>query len=75
MAVASRCSTALVEPPVAITPEMAFSKLRRVTRERGVLPLRTSSMTSLPLSKATSSFRASMAGMPFQPMGDMPSIS
>ena len=58
-----------------MTPAMAFSKLLRVTSERGVIPLRTSSMTSLPHSKATSSLRGSIAGMPFQPMGEMPSIS
>ena len=75
MAVASRCSTALVEPPVAITPEMAFSRLLRVMSERGVIPLFTSSITSLPHSKATSSLRGSIAGTPFQPMGDIPSIS
>ena len=70
-----RCSTALVEPPVAMTPAMEFSKLLRVTTWRGVSPLRTSSITSLPDSKATSSFRVSVAGMSFQPIGDMPSIS
>ncbi len=74
-AVAMRWSTALVEPPVAMTPAMEFSKLLRVTILRGVRPWRTSSITSLPDSKATSSFRGSTAGMSFQPIGDMPSIS
>jgi len=54
---------------------MAFSKLRRVTSDRGVMPSFTSAITRLPHSKATSSFRGSMAGMPFQPIGEMPSIS
>ena len=74
-AVAGRWRTAFVEPPVARTPAMAFSKLLRVMSERGVMPFRTSSITRLPLSKATSSLRGSGAGMPFHPMGDMPSIS
>ena len=34
-AMASRCSTALVDPPVAATPAMAFSNAFRVTMSRG----------------------------------------
>ena len=58
-----------------VTPAIAFSKLKRVTSERGVTPLRTSSITSLPHSKATLVFDARVAGMSFQPIGEMPSIS
>ena len=35
---ASRCSTALVEPPVATTPAMAFSNASRVRMSRGRTP-------------------------------------
>ena len=74
-AVAGRCSTAFVDPPVAITPAMAFSKLLRVTIERGVMPFLTSPITILPHSKAISSLRGSTAGTSFHPIGEIPSIS
>ena len=35
---ARKCSTALVEPPVAITTAMAFSSDLRVTMSRGLRP-------------------------------------
>src|SRR6478736_8177176 len=66
-AVARRCSTALVDPPVAITPVIAFSKLRFVTMSRGARPAFTSSTASLPHSNAASPLLASMAGMLFGP--------
>ena len=37
-AMASRCSTALVEPPSAMTTVMAFSKALRVMMSRGAMP-------------------------------------
>ena len=37
-AIASRCSTALVEPPIAIATAMAFSKASRVRIWRGTMP-------------------------------------
>ena len=42
---------------------------------RGRMPLRSRSITSVPLSKAISALRGSTAGTPLKPMGDTPSIS
>ena len=61
-ATARRCSTTLVEPPVAIAPAIPFRKAFRVMICRGVTPCRRSSITSFPVSNATSSFRESIAG-------------
>ncbi len=47
-AIASRCSTALVEPPRAITTRMAFSKERRVRMSRGFKPAFTRRTTASP---------------------------
>ena len=74
-AMASRCSTAFVEPPVAATPAMAFSTAARVTIRRGRRSFRTSSITSWPARRATSSFSATIAGTPFALSGDTPSSS
>ena len=46
LAMASRCRTALVEPPVATTAEIAFSNALRVRIWRGVTPLRSRSITN-----------------------------
>ena len=51
-AMASRCSTALVEPPKAITTAIAFSNASLVRMSRAVIPRRSSSTTALPLSRA-----------------------
>ena len=42
-AMASRCSTALVEPPSAITTVIAFSKAARVMMSRGLMSALSSS--------------------------------
>ena len=47
-AIASRCSTALVDPPNAITTAMAFSNASRVRMSRAVMPCRSSSTTASP---------------------------
>ena len=44
-AIAIRCSTALVDPPVAATDAIAFSNAARVRMSRGFRPLFTRSMT------------------------------
>ena len=72
---ASRCSTALVEPPIAITTVMAFSNASRVIIWRGVMPLSSRLYNSAPDECATSSFRRSMAGMEAAPGIDMPIAS
>ncbi len=64
-----------MEPPVAMTPAIALRKALRVRICFGVMPCCNSFISSFPLSKATSSFLASVAGTPFQPIGEMPSIS
>ena len=74
-ATARRWSTTLVEPPVAIAPAMPFRKAFRVRIWRGATPFRRSSITSWPVSKATSSLGGSTAGMPSNPIGEMPIIS
>ena len=69
---ASRCRTALVEPPVAATDAMAFSKAGRVMMSRGRTLFCQSFITSAPTWSATSSFIASIAGTLFAPMGEIP---
>ena len=49
-AIATRCSTAFVEPPVAATEATAFSNDSFVTSERGVTLSRTSCTASRPAS-------------------------
>src|SRR5207245_908867 len=75
LAMASRCRTALVEPPVAITPAIALWSALRVMIWRGRRPFVKISITSFPVSKATSSLRGSTAVTPLNPIGDTPSIS
>ena len=57
---ASKCSTALVEPPVAATEAMAFSMALRVMICEGLKSLRKISMISLPALNAASSFAATV---------------
>ena len=71
-ATANRWSTAFVEPPVVATAAMAFSIDRLVMICRGRISFFSRSITSVPASNATSSLRASMAGTPFRPIGEMP---
>ena len=75
LAMAIKCKTALVEPPMASTTVMAFSKAWRVIMSRG----RTSSSSRrsrvTPALRASSTLRGSMAGMEASPGRDMPIIS
>ncbi len=71
-AMANRCSTALVDPPVAATEAMAFSSACRVTICRGVRCACNRSMTSLPAATATSARSPAVAGTLALPMGEMP---
>src|SRR6266850_665020 len=66
-AIASRCSTPLVEPPVAATEAMALSIAGRVTKADGRMSSRTSPITSSPQRRAASSLAGSSAGMPLRP--------
>ncbi len=74
-AIASRCSTALVEPPNAITTAIALSKASLVRMSRAVMPRRSSSTTACPLRRAKPSRRRSVAGGAALPGSDMPSAS
>ena len=62
-AIASRCSTALVEPPTAITTAIAFSKACRVRIFRAVRPLATAAASTRADSAALSAFSASSAAI------------
>ncbi|MCP9272392.1 hypothetical protein NM203_09355 [Mycolicibacterium sp. CAU 1645] len=74
-AMASRCSTALVDPPKAITTAMAFSKASLVRRSRAVMPRRSISTTASPDLRAYSSRRLSIATGDALPGSDIPSAS
>ncbi len=71
-AIASRCSTALVEPPLVSTAVMAFSSDSRVMMDFGVRLDFTSSITSRPASRPTSALAGSVAGTEPLPIGAMP---
>ena len=75
LAMASRWSTALVEPPRAMVTAMAFSKASLVMIWRGRMPARSSATTACPEAKAASSRRRSTAGADELPGSDMPSAS
>ena len=72
---ASRCSTALVEPPSAITTAMAFSNASLVRMWRARMPNRSRSITAWPEAKAASSRRRSTAGGDADPGSDSPRAS
>ncbi len=69
---ASRWRTALVEPPLAATPAIAFSNAARVAIWRGRRPRRSMSITSAPDWRPTSSLAGSVAAMLAVPMGESP---
>ncbi len=73
-AMASRCSTPFVEPPLAITPVIALCSAFFVTMSRGRRFFFRSSITSFPASTQPASLAGSVAGMSFRPMGERPSI-
>ena len=74
-AMASRWSTALVDPPVAETTAIAFSMERFVTMSRGRSPFPARVTASLPAFCATTALAASVAGTLPLPSGEMPSAS
>ena len=61
-AIAIKCRTALVEPPVVATAAIAFSRASCVMMSRGRTPRRTRSMTNRPTPRATSRFSVLVAG-------------
>ncbi len=60
-AMAIRCSTALVEPPRAITTVMAFSNASRVRMSRGLMSRSSSLSTASPAARQSSSLSLSSA--------------
>ncbi len=75
LAIASRCSTALVEPPRALVTAIAFSNAALVMIWRGVMPRRSSCTTASPARRASSSRRRSTAGGEADPGRLMPIAS
>ncbi len=71
-AIASRCRTPFVEPPVAAIAATAFSIASRVMICDGRTSSRTSRMTMRPASYAASVFAGSVAGTSLRPAGQMP---
>ncbi len=74
-AMASRCSTALVDPPKAMTTAMAFSNASLVMIWRAVIPRRSISTTASPDLRANPSRRRSVAGGAAEPGIDIPIAS
>ncbi len=71
-AIASRCSTALVDPPVAATPAMAFSSAARVRIVRGVRPAAIARTATSPACLATAARAWAVAGTFALPIGEIP---
>ncbi|CAH0167025.1 hypothetical protein SRABI91_01098 [Rhodococcoides fascians] len=72
---ASRCSTALVDPPKAMTTAIAFSKASLVRMSLVRMPRRSNSTTASPLACAKPSRRRSGAGGEALPGNDIPMAS
>src|SRR5216683_1282383 len=75
LASASRWRTALVDPPVAATPAMAFSNEARFTTSSGRRFSRRSWTTCSPAARVAAPLRGSSAGMLAYPTGARPSSS
>ena len=74
-AMASRCSTAFVEPPLAATLAIVFSSDLRVMICEGLRLARTASINMWPALRVAASFSGEVAGTPESSMGEMPRIS
>jgi hypothetical protein len=74
-ATASRCSTALVEPPEQATAAIALARLSRVMTWLGRMPRLRASTPRRPASTATSALSPCSAGTMDEPIGEMPSTS
>ena len=74
-AIAIRCSTALVEPPSAITTTIAFSNAARVMMSRGLRSRSSKLRIAAPARKHSSSLAGSSAGVDELYGSDMPSAS
>ena len=74
-AIAIRCSTALVEPPSAITITIAFSNASRVMMSRGLRSRSSRLRIAAPAAKHSSSLRGWVAGVDELYGSDMPIAS
>ena len=74
-AMAMRCRTALVDPPLAATLAMVFSIDLRVMICEGRRLARTASMIMRPASRVAACLSCRVAGTPESCMGEMPRIS
>src|SRR5579884_1910011 len=74
-AIARRCSTPFVEPPIATRVTIAFSKASRVRMSDGRMPSRSRRITASPAARQTSTRRGSSAGIDALPGSDIPSAS
>ena len=72
LAMASKCNTELVEPPVAATPAMAFSIAALVMIFEGVMSRRRRSRTSSPARRPACALAALVAGTLESPIGAIP---
>src|SRR5438445_11666373 len=72
LAIASRCKTEFVEPPVAATPAMAFSIADFVIIFDGVMSRRRRSITISPARYPELPFARFVPGTLDNPMGEMP---
>src|SRR5260370_39547529 len=74
-AIAGRCKTALVEPPLAATLAIVFSIDLRVMIWDGRRLVRTASIRMCPASRVAAYLSLSVAGTPESWIGEMPKIS
>ena len=74
-AMASRCRTALVDPPLAATLAIVFSRDLRVMICEGRRLARTASIIMRPASRVAACLSLSVAGTPESCIGEMPRIS
>ncbi len=74
-AMAGRCRTAFVDPPIAQATAMAFSKARRVMMSDGRISLSSSPTTASPEAWESPSRRGSRAGIDADIGSDIPSAS
>ncbi len=74
-AIASRCSTALVEPPLAATAAIALSNARRVRICDGRMSCSKTCSASRPAASAAVTLPGSTCGIELKPTGDRPITS
>ena len=74
-AIASRCTTAFVDPPIAARARIAFSKEALVITSLGLRSLVTISTIRRPVLWAACNNRLSAAGVPATPGSVIPSAS